>query len=55
MVMSWLINSITNNIGENFMYYGTAKVIWDAPRETYSNIDNTSAIFEINNILHDLR
>ncbi|RVW87783.1 Retrovirus-related Pol polyprotein from transposon TNT 1-94 [Vitis vinifera] len=37
------------------MYYGTAKEIWDAARETYSNIDNTSAIFEIKSILQDLR
>ncbi|RVX10668.1 Retrovirus-related Pol polyprotein from transposon TNT 1-94 [Vitis vinifera] len=55
MVMSWLINSMTNDIGENFMYYGTAKEIWDVARETYSNIDNTSAIFEIKSILQDLR
>ncbi|RVW67457.1 Retrovirus-related Pol polyprotein from transposon TNT 1-94 [Vitis vinifera] len=55
MVMSWLINSMTNDIGENFMYYGTAKEIWDAARETYFNIDNTSAIFEIKSILQDLR
>nr|CAN83808.1 hypothetical protein VITISV_026963 [Vitis vinifera] len=55
MVMSWLINSMTNDIGENFMYYGTAKEIWDATRETYSNIDNTSTIFEIKSILQDLR
>ncbi|RVW39091.1 Retrovirus-related Pol polyprotein from transposon TNT 1-94 [Vitis vinifera] len=55
MVMSWLINSMTNGIGENFMYYGTAKEIWDAARETYSNIDNTSATFEIKSILQDLR
>ncbi|RVW97656.1 Retrovirus-related Pol polyprotein from transposon TNT 1-94 [Vitis vinifera] len=55
MVMSWLINSMTNDIGENFMYYGTTKEIWDAARETYSNIDNTSATFEIKSILQDLR
>ncbi|RVW94063.1 Retrovirus-related Pol polyprotein from transposon TNT 1-94 [Vitis vinifera] len=55
MVMSWLINFMTNDIGENFMYYGTTKEIWDAARETYSNIDNTSAIFEIMSILQDLR
>ncbi|RVX00497.1 hypothetical protein CK203_036922 [Vitis vinifera] len=55
MVISWLINSMTNDIGENFMYYGTTKEIWDAARETYSNIDNTSAIFEIKSILQDLR
>ncbi|RVW38972.1 Retrovirus-related Pol polyprotein from transposon TNT 1-94 [Vitis vinifera] len=37
------------------MYYGTTKEIWDATRKTYSNIDNTSAIFEIKSILQDLR
>ncbi|KAI6684764.1 hypothetical protein NL676_030677 [Syzygium grande] len=41
--------------GENFMYYQTVKEIWDAVHETYSNKDNTSAIFEIKGILHDLR
>jgi len=45
LVMSWLLNTMTNEIGENFMYYDTAKEIWDAVKETYSNIDNTSAIF----------
>ncbi|KAJ1398154.1 Gag-polypeptide of LTR copia-type [Sesbania bispinosa] len=29
--------------------------MWDAVKETYSNVDNTSAVFEINSILHDLR
>lgn len=37
------------------MYYDTAKEMWDAVKETYSNVDNTSAIFEIKSILHDLR
>ena len=55
MVMSWLLNSMTNETGENFMYYKTAKEIWDAARETYSNTENTSAVFEIKSILHDLR
>ena len=47
MVMSWLINSMTNEICENFMYYKSAKEIWDAVKETYSNNDNTSKVFEI--------
>ncbi|KAG5219081.1 Retrovirus-related polyprotein from transposon [Salix suchowensis] len=55
MIMSWLINSMTNEIGENFLLYGTAKEIWDAARETYSNSDNTSELFEIEAALHDLR
>ncbi|KAJ1395404.1 Gag-polypeptide of LTR copia-type [Sesbania bispinosa] len=55
LVMSWLLNTMTNEIGENFMYYDTAKEMWDAVKETYSNVDNTSAVFEIKSILHDLR
>ncbi|GAV58382.1 UBN2_3 domain-containing protein [Cephalotus follicularis] len=54
MVVSWLSNSMTIEMGENFMYYQIAKEIWDATRETYSNKDNTSSIFEIKGILHDL-
>lgn len=37
------------------MYYSTAKEIWDAAKETYSNVDNTSAIFEVKSLLHDLQ
>ena len=37
MVMSWLFNSMTTEIGEDFMYYKTAKEIWDAAKETYSD------------------
>lgn len=55
LVMSWLLNTMTNEVGENFMYYNTAKEIWDAAKETYSNVDNTSAIFEIKSLLNDLR
>lgn len=38
---------MTNEIGENFMFYDTIKEIWDAVKETYSNVDNTSTLFEI--------
>jgi hypothetical protein len=55
MVMSWLINSITNEIGENFLLYETAEEIWDAARETYSSSENTSELFEIDAAMHDLR
>ena len=46
---------MTNEIGENFMFYDTAKDIWDAVKEMYSNVDNTSVVFEIKSIPHDLR
>lgn len=49
--MSWLLNTMTNEIGEKFIYYDTAKDMWNAVKETYSNVDNTFAIFEIKSIL----
>ena len=55
LVMSWLLNTMTTEIGEDFMYFNTAKEIWDAAQQTYSNVDNSSAIFEIKSMLHDLR
>lgn len=55
LVMSWLLNTMTNETGENFMYFETAKEMWNAVEETYSDVDNTSAIFEIKSLLHDLR
>lgn len=55
MVMSWLLNTMTPEIGEQFMFYKTALEIWEAARDTFSNQDNTSALFEIKGIHHDLR
>ena len=55
MVMSWLINSMTTEVGESFLLYRTAKEIWEAARETYSSTENTSALFEIETRLYDLR
>ena len=55
MVMSWLINSMTNEIGENFLLYDTAQEIWEATKEAYSHIANTSELFEIESMLDDLK
>ncbi|RVW98977.1 Retrovirus-related Pol polyprotein from transposon TNT 1-94 [Vitis vinifera] len=46
MIMSWLINSMNNDIGENFLLFRTAKDIWDAAKETYSSSENTSELFQ---------
>ena len=54
IVMSWLVNSMTNEIGENFLLYNTTHDIWDAAKEFYSSKENTSEIFEIETTLHDL-
>ena len=55
MVMSWHINSMTNEIGVDFMYYEMAQEIWDAAMESYSNNENTSQLLEVKGMIHDLR
>ncbi|GAV62065.1 UBN2_3 domain-containing protein [Cephalotus follicularis] len=55
MVMSWLINNMDTEIGQHFLFYGSAKEIWDAAKETYSDSENTAEFFEIKCVLHDIR
>ena len=55
MVMSWLLNSMTNEIGENFLLYETTAEIWEAAKEAYSHVENTSELFDIEYVLHDQR
>ena len=38
----------------DFMYYEMAKDIWDATRESYSNNENTSQLFEVKGMIHNL-
>ena len=54
-IMSWLINSMNVDIGENFLLYETAHEIWEVVRETYSSSENTSELYAIEVIPHDLR
>ncbi|XP_062108142.1 uncharacterized protein LOC133819015 [Humulus lupulus] len=53
LVMSWLISSMTTEIGENFLYT-TAKEIWEAVHETFSSSDNTAELFYVESTLQDL-
>ncbi|XP_059599280.1 retrovirus-related Pol polyprotein from transposon RE2 isoform X2 [Vitis vinifera] len=55
LVMSWLINAMDTEIGQNFLFYDTAHEIWMAAKETYSDSDNTADLFDIKGALHDLR
>ena len=53
--MSWIINAMDIEIGQNFLFYDTAHEIWMATKETYSDSDNTADLFDIKGALHDLR
>lgn len=54
MVMSWLLNSMTPEISEYFMFYETAKDIWVNAKKTYSNSENKANFFELEAYVHNL-
>ncbi|KZV06757.1 hypothetical protein F511_45762, partial [Dorcoceras hygrometricum] len=47
MVMAWLINSMEPSIGRTYLFLPTAKDIWEAVRETYSDLENSSQIYDL--------
>lgn len=55
MLMSWLINSMLPDIVENFLLCSSAKEKRDAVQDTYSARDNTSELFCVEGLLHDVR
>lgn len=48
MVISWLINSMDPEIGKTYMFLPKASDIWEAVRDTYSDLENYSQLFELN-------
>ena len=47
LVMAWLLNSMELSIAKPHMFIKTAKEVWDSVRETYSDLENCSQIFEL--------
>ncbi|CAN1145715.1 hypothetical protein LINPERHAP2_LOCUS14840 [Linum perenne] len=43
------------NIGENYLLHQSAKDVWDDAKDTYSTTDNSSALFEVEARLHNLK
>ena len=55
LITSWLIASMKPTIGKTYMFLPTAKEVWDAVRETYSDEENASQIFEIKTRLWQMK
>ena len=55
MVMAWLINSMEAAIGQTYLFLPTAKDLWDAVQETYSDLGNAAQMFEIKTKLKDIK
>ena len=47
MVMTWLVNSMAEEIGANYMCYSTAKELWDNVSQMYSDLGNQSQVYEL--------
>ena len=47
LVMAWLLNSMEATIAKLNLFLPTAKDVWDSVRETYSDLENSSQIFEL--------
>ena len=47
MVMTWLVNSMEEDISSNYMCYPTARELWENVNQMYSDLGNQSQIFEL--------
>ncbi|XP_024031744.1 uncharacterized protein LOC112094601 [Morus notabilis] len=47
MVMTWLVNSMEEEISSNYMCYHTAKKLWDNINQIYSDLRNQSPVYEL--------
>ncbi|XP_074374435.1 uncharacterized protein LOC141714838 [Apium graveolens] len=55
LVMSWLINSMEEQIGSLYLVHSTAKVIWDKVKVAYSDLDNSAQLCELRDKARDLK
>ena len=55
MVMTWLVNSMEEDICANYMCYSTAKELWENVTQMYSDLGNQSQVYELSLRLGDIR
>jgi hypothetical protein len=54
-VIAWLINSMEPAIGKPHLFLPTAKDVWEAVRDMYSDLENSSQIFYLKSKLWQSR
>ena len=45
--MTWLVNSMEEDISSNYMFYPTAQELWENVNQMYSDLGNQSQIFQL--------
>ena len=54
IVLAWLINLMDPKISRRYLWFKTAKEVWDVARRMYSDLGNASQIFEIRSKLKEM-
>ena len=47
MIMTWLVSSMDDDIGANYLCYSTTKELWDSVYHMYSDLENQSQVYEL--------
>ena len=55
LVTAWLLNSMEASIAKPNLFLPTTKDVWDSVRATYSDLENSSQIFELKSQLWQLK
>ncbi|XP_073227024.1 uncharacterized protein [Cicer arietinum] len=55
VIIDWLLSNMESTIKKPFMFFPTAKEVWEAVKETYSDIQNSSQIFDLKSRLWHTR
>ena len=55
MVMAWLIHSMEEKISDTYLFYSTAKGIWDRVHLAYSELENSYQMLKLRNRARNLR
>ena len=55
LLIAWLINSMEPAIGKSHLFLPTAKDVWEAVRDMYSDLENSSQIFDLKSKLWQSR
>ena len=55
MVMTWLMNSMNEEIGSNYMCYSTAKELLDNVNKMYFDFSNQSQVYDLALKLGEIR
>ncbi|XP_073137592.1 uncharacterized protein [Henckelia pumila] len=55
IVLAWLVNSMEPQISHRYLWFNTNKEVWDAAKKMYSDLGNTSQVFEIRSKLKEIK